>query len=346
MRGRWLLVGAASMAAVLVSGAAAVYAYDESRADVIADGVTVQGIHVGGLTAPEARALLRTRLVPRFRKPVTAVYRGRRFVLSPSHAQLRVDVQASVEAAFERTRSGSALSRVLRDVRGERLDAHLGVRLRYSGRAVAAFAKRVKQRVDRDPRSAKLIPSARALRTVPSRPGVAVRRWRLAAKLVHSLRRPEARKRIAVPTELVKPKLTTRELAARYPAFITIDRTAKRLRVFRRLKLHKVYKIAVGQIGYDTPSGLYRIQNKAVNPSWHVPDSPWTGSLAGRIIPPGPENPIKARWLGIYDGAGIHGTDAISSLGTAASHGCIRMSIPDVIELYDLVPVRAPVYIG
>ena len=59
-----------------------------------------------------------------------------------------------------------------------------------------------------------------------------------------------------------------------------------------------------------------------------------------------PENPLKARWLGIYAGAGIHGTDVTSSLGTAASHGCIRMAIPDVVELYDQVPVSAPVYIA
>ena len=50
--------------------------------------------------------------------------------------------------------------------------------------------------------------------------------------------------------------------------------------------------------------------------------------------------------MGIYDGAGIHGTDAIGSLGTAASHGCIRMAIPDVVDLYDEVPVAAPVYIA
>ena len=82
-----------------------------------------------------------------------------------------------------------------------------------------------------------------------------------------------------------------------------------------------------------------------MDPSWHVPNSAWAGALAGKVIPPGPEDPIKARWLGIYNGAGIHGTDVLSSLGTAASHGCIRMAIPDVIEVYDEVPLGAPVYI-
>jgi lipoprotein-anchoring transpeptidase ErfK/SrfK len=83
----------------------------------------------------------------------------------------------------------------------------------------------------------------------------------------------------------------------------------------------------------------------AVNPSWHVPQSSWAGKLAGKVIPPGPSNPIKARWMGIYDGAGIHGTDAVNSIGTNASHGCIRMRIPDVEEVYDQVKVGTPVYI-
>jgi lipoprotein-anchoring transpeptidase ErfK/SrfK len=49
--------------------------------------------------------------------------------------------------------------------------------------------------------------------------------------------------------------------------------------------------------------------------------------------------------MGFYDGAGIHGTDDISSLGTAASHGCIRMSILEVIELYNLVPLHTPIFL-
>ena len=72
----------------------------------------------------------------------------------------------------------------------------------------------------------------------------------------------------------------------------------------------------------------------------------WAGSLAGRTIPPGPQDPIKARWMGIFNGAGIHGTEELSSLGSAASHGCIRMAIPDVEALYDQVSIGTPVYIA
>ena len=70
-----------------------------------------------------------------------------------------------------------------------------------------------------------------------------------------------------------------------------------------------------------------------------------TGSLAGTVVPPGPSNPIKARWLGIYDGVGIHGTSDDASIGTNASHGCLRMHVSDVIDLYPRVPVGTPIYI-
>jgi lipoprotein-anchoring transpeptidase ErfK/SrfK len=107
-----------------------------------------------------------------------------------------------------------------------------------------------------------------------------------------------------------------------------------------------VAAVAVGREGLETPEGLYEIQAKEENPVWHVPESDWAGDLAGQTIPPGPSNPIKARWMAIYDGAGIHGTEETASLGSAASHGCVRMAIPDVEALYDQVEVGTPIFIG
>jgi len=140
--------------------------------------------------------------------------------------------------------------------------------------------------------------------------------------------------------------VTAAVLRRRYPSFITIDRGAFRLRLYRYLRLVRSYPIAVGQVGLQTPAGLYHIQDKVVNPSWQVQFSSWTGSLAGKLIPPGPDDPLKARWLGIFNGAGIHGTDETWSIGRAVSHGCVRMTIPDVINLYNQVSVGTPVYIG
>jgi lipoprotein-anchoring transpeptidase ErfK/SrfK len=144
----------------------------------------------------------------------------------------------------------------------------------------------------------------------------------------------------------VQPKVTTKELAKRYPRVITINRGAFKLTLYHDLKPVKTYTIAVGRQGLETPAGRYNIQDKQINPSWHVPNSAWAGDLAGKVIPPGPQDPIKARWMGIAGGAGIHGTDDVGSLGSAASHGCIRMAIPDVEALFDKVEVGDPVFIA
>ncbi|MGH3032917.1 MAG: L,D-transpeptidase, partial [Gaiellaceae bacterium] len=93
--------------------------------------------------------------------------------------------------------------------------------------------------------------------------------------------------------------------------------------------------------------GLYQIETKAANPAWYVPDKPWAGDLAGKVIAPDdPKNPIKARWMGFWEGAGIHGTADEASIGTAASHGCVRMTVRDVKDLYDRVPLHTPLYIA
>ena len=128
---------------------------------------------------------------------------------------------------------------------------------------------------------------------------------------------------------------------------ITVDRVDFRLRLFKRLRISRRYGIAVGMAGLETPRGLYRIQNKQVNPAWHVPDSDWAGSMRGKTVPGGAsDNPLKARWMGIANGVGIHGTSEDWSIGSRASHGCIRMHVSDVIDLYDRVPVGTPVLIG
>jgi lipoprotein-anchoring transpeptidase ErfK/SrfK len=152
---------------------------------------------------------------------------------------------------------------------------------------------------------------------------------------------------VRAPVTLTRPKVTEAQLAKKFPVLLVADRNNFHLLLYKRLKLAKTYTVAVGAVGFDTPAGLYHIQNKAVDPAWSVPRSAWAGSLAGTVVPGGsPENPLKARWLGIFNGAGIHGTDETYSLGHAASHGCIRMGISDVIELYDQVPVGTPIYIG
>ena len=134
---------------------------------------------------------------------------------------------------------------------------------------------------------------------------------------------------------------------AHLSAYLQVSRTTCKLTLYKRapkmvtFKPVKTYRVAVGSEEYPTPNGMYLINSKVHDPAWKKPNSDWVPEEErGQIIPGGdPANPLKARWMGIINGVGIHGTDNLDSLGTWASHGCIRMSVPDVKELYDLVPL-------
>ncbi|MGN6587713.1 MAG: L,D-transpeptidase family protein, partial [Solirubrobacterales bacterium] len=212
--------------------------------------------------------------------------------------------------------------------------------------AINRFVRHVADEIDREPQNADVEPSPDSLKVVAGKNGRKLRDNRLEKDLKDAVLNANAPHKIVAQVHTIKPEITKSEVAAEYPSYLTLDRGTFTLRLFQHLKPTKEYTVAVGMEGLETPEGLYHIQEKEENPVWHVPNSAWAGSLAGKTIPPGPEDPIKARWMGIFEGAGIHGTEETWSLGHAESHGCIRMSIPDVEELYDLVEVGTPIYIG
>jgi lipoprotein-anchoring transpeptidase ErfK/SrfK len=331
---------------VLLVGAGSLYAFDRQVRTKVAEGVTVNGIDVGGLTPAQARAKLRASLLQPLSRPVSVRYKGQRFTLTTEQARVAVDIDGSVDRAMAASTEGNVFTRTWREVRGERLDAKVEAKIDYSEASVRRVVARVERRLEITARDAAVDLESGKIAPTPSRDGLDVRAARLRKDIRSELLDMGDTRIARVKTRVVEPKVSTEDLAKKYPAVIIVNRGAFQLSFYKNLKLTKTYRIAVGQVGYDTPAGLYNVQNKAVNPSWHVPNSDWAGDLAGTVVPPGPSNPIKARWMGIYDGAGIHGTDATSSIGSNASHGCIRMLIPDVIELYDQVPVGAPVYIA
>jgi lipoprotein-anchoring transpeptidase ErfK/SrfK len=343
MRQRSFIVVAALLA-ILLMGAVAAVAYDSSRDDVVAKGVTVAGVDVGGLKSEEAGRAIARELRRPLRRPVAVVFGNKRFNLSAKDARVRADVEGMVDEAIQASRDGNILTRVTRDLTGGEEDAQVPARVHYSSSAVAAFVGRVKKSLDRKVQNATLnFPS---LTRVKEHDGIEVNQGGLQQRVEQAITVPGVGRKLNAPVTVTKPKVTRAQLADKYPTLIVVERSAFALRLYKHLHLKHSYTIAVGQIGLETPAGLYHIQNKQVNPSWQVPNSAWAGSLAGRLIPPGPDDPLKARWLGIFDGAGIHGTDELYSLGSAASHGCIRMAIPDVIQLYDQVPVGTPIYIA
>lgn len=345
MRTRSFAIVALALAVLLV-GAGALYAYDHSQRNTIAKGVRVAGIDVGGLSPARARAKLRADYLAPLSRPVVLQYHRHRFKLDARRMHVAADVDGMVDEALARSRSGNFFSRVGRELSGGSVSADLQPRVAFDDHAVSAMVTRVRHTIDRSPRNAHVSFTAASLGTVPGQTGVTVQGRQLHDDIVSALNAASGARAVTIHTKKVQPTTTTQDLAARYPTVITIDRGAFQLHLWKHLKMVHSYTIAVGMQGLETPAGLYDIQEKEVDPSWHVPNSSWAGSLAGQTIPPGPQDPIKARWMGVAGGAGIHGTDESGSLGSAASHGCIRMAIPDVIALYPQVPLHTPVYIG
>jgi lipoprotein-anchoring transpeptidase ErfK/SrfK len=344
MRHRWFILVAVLLLA-MVGGAVAAFAYDSSRDDLIAQGVTIAGVDVGGMTTTEARRVVQRELQEPLEKPISVKRGQTRFTLSAEDAGVKADVGGMVDEALDASRDGSIFSRVARDITGGEENAQVPPRVTYSSSAVHDLVKRVQTKLNRPARDAEVdFPS---LEKVKEEKGRRVRAAALEQRIAQALTVPGVERSVKAPVRIIKPKVTQSQLTDKYPVVLVADRYNFKLRLYKNLALQKEYTVAVGALGFDTPAGLYHIQNKAVDPAWHVPNSDWAGDLAGTIVPGGTaENPLKARWLGIFDGAGIHGTDQTYSLGSAASHGCIRMAIPDVIELYDQVPVGAPIYIA
>ncbi|HEX5307529.1 MAG TPA: L,D-transpeptidase/peptidoglycan binding protein [Solirubrobacteraceae bacterium] len=344
---RTSLIAVAIVFALLGALVLGLYAYDHSRRDQIANGVSVDGVSLGGLSARAATAKLQRSVAARMEQPVLVRNGSHTWELSPRAAGVSVDVAATVSSALAASREGSIFTRAWRSLTGGKVDRDLPLHTSYSRQAVSDFVGEVREGVNVAARDATVQPSASGLTPLAASDGVAVEQKRLTERVLHALTAPGATRILSVPTLVRHPSVTTAMLASQYPAYIVVDRASFRLFFYQRLKLASTYEIAVGMQGLETPAGLYHVQWKQVNPPWYVPNSAWAGKLAGKTIPPGPEDPLKARFMSFNGGAGIHGIapSEYSSIGHDASHGCVRMRIPDVIALYSRTPVGTPVFV-
>jgi hypothetical protein len=348
VRSRLFIIVTVFLGVLAVLGGA-VYAYDRSQAGTIADGIRVDGVDLSGLSASRARAKLDGALLAPLRVPITVRLGSRDFRLTPREARISADLDATVQQALARSREGDLLTRTVRELTGGHVNDDLSARVTYSKAAVLGLVDRVRRAAARPAQDATIHIDGGGIATTPSHDGVELDAHRLRAEIDRAIVSGTAPRSFAAVTHKVLPAMTTAKLVQSYDTVLIVRRSQFTLSLYKGLKLKKTYPIAVGMQGLETPAGLYHIQNKAVNPAWNVPNSAWAGKLAGKVIPGGaPDNPLKARWLGIFDGAGIHGIDPseYGTIGHAASHGCVRMRIPDVIDLYGQVPVGAPIYIA
>ena len=349
MRSRAFIITAAALT-LLLAALGGIYLYDQSGRDTIPKGVRVGGVDVGGLKAAAAKAKLEREYLSRLRQPVKVYHGSNTFVLTPEQSQVAANLDASVDEAVAKAEQGTMFSRTVRRLTGGSLHESVEPEATYNKGNVVRFLDSIRATVDRDPVDATAHIDGSGLQVTPSRLGLAVRASALHQQIRHAVVDPSADHTLVARTEHIAPKVDTRDIDKEFDTTLVVDRGSFQLKLYKHLKLLKTYSVAVGAVGLETPAGLYHIENKAVDPAWTMPNSDWVAPAdRGKVVPGGtPENPLKARWLGIFAGAGIHGVDPseYGTIGHAASHGCVRMRIPDVIDLYDRVPVGAPIYIA
>ena len=320
------------LAALVVAFTIAPVAQSADPPERLPEGSTIAGVPVGGMGPRTAKAELQRVLAPTWEALLTVRVRAKDTPLSTARAGFSVDYDWMVERAFE----------IAADGKTPRIKLDTDLDAKKLDRAVETMA----EPWYRAPRNARAkLGITRAIR-IKHRNGQGLDRNVLRKGLIAELEAPTPGRVVKAPVRVLRPKITLSKLGSAYPAYVSVDKRNLKLRLFRRLRLVRTYGIAIGAAGFETPRGTRRVLSKTKNPAWTAPDRPWAGSLRGQTIPPGdPRNPLKYAFIALGDGIGIHGTSEEWSIGTRASHGCIRMRVRDIKRLYPKVPVGAPVLI-
>jgi L,D-transpeptidase-like protein/putative peptidoglycan binding protein len=286
---------------------------------VIAAGVAVSGIDVGGLTSEPARARLRAAAA----RPLVFTFGQRTWRATPAQLRTNFAVDEAVADALVTPSGGS-----------------VELAARVPQEAVRRYVAYLARTFRRAPRNARLVG------LVDGRPfvtnavaGHSVRRHAMERAIVRALE-TGSREPIQLRVRTLRPWITRFS----FGPVIVIDRGGNALRLYRGMRPWRTFRVATGTAQYPTPSGNFRIVDRQRHPWWYPPPSDWAAGL--KPIPPGPGNPLGTRWMGLSAGAvGIHGTPDAASVGYSASHGCIRMYLDEASWLFDRVRVGTPVFI-
>ncbi len=282
-------------------------------------GVTVGGVTVGGLMPDRASAKVKTS----FARPLVLVVEpGEALRLAPTALGARPNV-----------------AKAIRRARVARPGAAVPLDVAVARERVRTYVARLAGRVDRKAQDARLELDGVKPRAVPARAGRHLKQVE-ASRGIRTLLATNGRRPLRLRYVTLRPRVTS----AQFDQAIVVLRASKRLLLFDDVKLIRWFPIATGQASYPTPLGTYEVVTMQRNPWWYPPPSPWAESADP--VPPGPGNPLGTRWIGISAPyVGIHGTPDAASIGYSASHGCIRMKIPDAEWLFKRVDVGTPVFI-
>ncbi|MGH3030364.1 MAG: L,D-transpeptidase family protein [Gaiellaceae bacterium] len=290
----------------------------------IADGVTIAGVEVGGMTRQAAIVAVKAS----FDRPLVYELRGRSFWVVPGKLGAWPRTPGAVDAALAAA-AGTAV----------RLEVGLAKwRLKR-------WVNRLARRFHRPARDARIVRRGLTPRVREQQPGRKLERYPARRALTVALRR-HTRGPVALPVRRLRASTTRWNIG---PA-VVIRRGSRSLYLYRgvkkggKMRLRRAFRVAVGQPSYPTPTGRFRIVSMQRNPWWYPPNTGWASGASP--IPPGPGNPLGTRWMGLSVGAvGIHGTYNSASIGGFASHGCVRMYLREAEWLFERVRVGTTVFV-
>jgi lipoprotein-anchoring transpeptidase ErfK/SrfK len=285
----------------------------------IAFGVSVGGVTVGGLMPYQAR------------KAVERAY--------ARHLELVVDELHTIDLAPGKLGAKPNVAKAIRRARFARPGAVVPLDVAVSQARVRGYVERLGKSVDHDARDARIVLEGLRPRAIEPRDGRYLKKlW--TGRSIRTALATNSRQPIRLRYEITKPEVRT----AKLDEAIVIMRSSNKLLYFDDAKYERSFGVATGQSAYPTPLGDYEIVNMQRNPWWYPPPSPWAQD--SQPVPPGPGNPLGTRWMGLSAPyVGIHGTPDAASIGYSASHGCIRMRIPDAEWLFQHVKIGTPVFI-
>jgi lipoprotein-anchoring transpeptidase ErfK/SrfK len=284
----------------------------------IAEGVTVAGVAVGGMTAEEAAAAL----YAFWQRPLVLTFKSRTWSPSPARVGASTDISAAVTQALAAAPSQALTLPVV--VNRTTLRAYVARRARElyrPARNSVVYLRNLRPYVTR------------------GREGRKVLRWPTRYLILRELRAHERG-----PVEIQHAVLRPRTTRANFGPVIVIRRESHRLYLYNVMTFRASFGVATGMPQYPTPLGKFRIVSKVRWPWWYPPDAAWAAGASP--VPPGVNNPLGTRWMGLsVGGVGIHGTPSAWSIGYSASHGCIRMRIPEAEWLFERVRIGTTVFI-
>jgi lipoprotein-anchoring transpeptidase ErfK/SrfK len=335
----WLVAILGALAVIASAGVAyATYDYGNRYAGRILPGARIHGIDVGALTYEDALALVQGKVRNELRQEVALRWGGRTWEATLKEMGARNNASQVVKAALDASADASFFEKMRMRVLGDTAWLKRPVAISFPKKRLRAYVEGLASAFNREARDATVDYSSGWVEVVPEQKGRLLQVKRTYRILRAALRRGSPVAPLAVKVD--KPEVTTK--AFRQVLLLRIGEN--KLYLYEDGKITHEWVVATGQPEYPTPSGIYEITEKRYMPTWVNPDPTGWGASMPLSIPPGPGNPLGVRALNwSAEAIRFHGTSATYSLGYNASHGCVRMSNEEVIQLYDMIEVGTPI---